>query len=113
MPDQRGEEKAIVRVHVSCSLCVRKSPNGCFRDIGGCKREMKPDVFARLFQQRSQARLIRFDEQVLPGASIASLNPRRWSLFETVLSSKDDQAFLEKMRLIATDGDGAKFYAII
>ena len=31
---------------------------------------MKPEVLARLFQQRSQSRLIRFDETLVPGTSL-------------------------------------------
>ncbi|HLA35432.1 MAG TPA: RNA-binding domain-containing protein, partial [Rhodocyclaceae bacterium] len=106
-PDQCGEEKIILRIDVPRSLFVHKSPNGYFRRIGSSKREMKPDVLARLFQQRSQVRLIRFDEQIVPGTSIDDLNPKRWNQFRTVISSKDDREFLEKMKLIAKDEDGA------
>jgi len=56
-------EKVIVRVDVPGSLFVHQSPGGYFRRIDSSKRQMKPDVLARLFQQRSQVRLIRFDEQ--------------------------------------------------
>jgi hypothetical protein len=62
------EEKTILRIDVPRSLFVLKSPNGYFRQIGSSKREMKPEVLARLFQQRSQAWLIRFDEQTAPCA---------------------------------------------
>lgn len=103
VPDQQGGEKAILCVDVPRSLFVHKSPNGYFRRIGSSKREMKPDVLARLFQQRSQARLIRFDEQIVPGTSVDDLNPKLWNRFRTVISPKDDHEFLEKMRLIARD----------
>ncbi|GAB6094512.1 ATP-binding protein [Desulfatiferula olefinivorans] len=105
LPDQQGGEKLIVRIDVPRSLFVHKSPNGYFRRIGSSRREMKPDVLARLFQQRSQARLIRFDEQTVPGTSINDLNPKLWNRFRTVISPKDDQEFLEKMKLIATEED--------
>lgn len=105
-PDQRGEEKSIIRVDVPRSLFVHKSPNGYFRRIGSSKREMTPDVLARLFQQRSQARIIRFDEQIVPGASMQDLNPNLWKRFRTAVSPKNDQEFLEKMKLIAGDEDG-------
>lgn len=106
VPDQHGDEKAIVRIDVPRSLFVHKSPNGYFCRIGSSKREMKPDILARLFQQRSQVRLIRFDEQIVPGTSVDDLNPKLWNPFRTVLSPGDDQEFLEKMKLIATDQDG-------
>lgn len=105
-PDQHGGEKAILRIDVPRSLFVHKSPNGYFRRIGSSKREMKPDILARLFQQRSQARLIRFDEQVVPGTKIDDLQPRLWNKFRTVISPKADQEFLEKMKLVTRDEDG-------
>ena len=40
-------------------------------------REVKPDYVARLFQQRSDARMIRFDEQTVAGVLMASEDPRR------------------------------------
>ena len=107
VPDQQVSEKTILRIDVPRSLFVHKSPNGYFRRIGSSKREMKPDVLARLFQQRSQARLIRFDEQTVPGTKIDDLNPKLWSRFRTVISPKADQEFLEKMKLVAEDEDGA------
>ena len=105
--DQKAEEKVILRIDVPRSLFVHKSPNGYFRRIGSSKREMKPDILARLFQQRSQARIIRFDEQIVPGTSLDDLNPKLWNRFRTVISPKDDQEFLEKMKLVARDEDGA------
>lgn len=107
VPDQQGDEKTILRIDVPRSLFVHKSPNGYFRRIGSSKREMKPDVLARLFQQRSQTRLIRFDEQTVPGTSVNDLNPKLWKSFRTVISPTADQEFLEKMKLIAKDEDGA------
>ncbi len=98
--DQRGDEKTILRIDLPRSLFVHKSPNGYFRRIGSSRREMKPDVLARLFQQRSQARLIRFDEQTVPGTKINGLDPELWNKFRTVISPREDLEFLEKMKLI-------------
>ena len=106
VPDHQGSEKTILRIDVPRSLFIHKSPNGYFRRLGSSKREMKPDVLARLFQQRSQVRLIRFDEQTVPGTVIDDLNPKLWSRFRTVISPKADQEFLEKMKLVAKDEDG-------
>ncbi len=106
IPDQQNSEKAILRIDVPRSLFVHKSPNGYFRRIGSFKREMKPDILARLFQQRSQSRLIRFDEQVVPGTRVDDLSPKLWNRFRTVISPKADQEFLEKMKLVSRDEDG-------
>ena len=106
VPTPSGDEKPIIRIDVPRSLFVHKSPNGYFRRIGSSKREMKPDALARLFQQRSQARLIRFDEQIVPGAHLDDLNPKLWDRFRTPLSPRDDHEFLEKLKLISRDEDG-------
>lgn len=106
VPDDLGQTQIILRIDVPRSLFVHKSPNGYFRRIGSSKREMTPDVLARLFQQRSQARIIRFDEQIVPGTTRQDLNPSLWARFRTVISPKDEQQFLEKMKLIADDEDG-------
>ncbi len=97
---QEEKEKVIIRIDVPRSLFVHQSPGGYFRRIGSSKRQMKPDMLARLFQQRSQARLIRFDEQAVPGARLDDLAPSLWNRFRTVISSHDDQEFLLKMKLI-------------
>lgn len=104
--DQQGNDKAILQIDVPRSLFVHKSPNGYFRRIGSSRREMSPDVLARLFQQRSQVRLIRFDEQTVPGTKLEDLNSKLWQRFRTPLSPEKDHEFLEKMKLIGTDADG-------
>jgi predicted HTH transcriptional regulator len=102
---ENGIETVIIRVDVPRSLFVHQSPGGYFRRIGSSKRQMKPDVLARLFQQRSQVRLIRFDEQTVPNATFDDLNPKLWKRFKTVISPTNDQEFLEKMRLISRDAE--------
>jgi ATP-dependent DNA helicase RecG len=63
LPDASGQMQPVIVVSVPKSLMVHKSPNGYFKRVAHAKREMTPDALARLFQQRSQTRLIRFDEQ--------------------------------------------------
>ncbi len=65
-----GSPKAVIVVDVPRSLWVHEAANGYFRRVGHAKRKLSPDALARLFQQRSQARLIRFEEQEVPGASL-------------------------------------------
>ena len=101
-----GREKAIIRVDVPRSLFVHRSPGGYFRRIGSSKRQMKPDMLARLFQQRSQTRLVRFDEQPVAQAAPEVLADRLWTRFRTVLSPAGDEEFLRKMKLVAEDEGG-------
>ena len=74
LPDATGETKVILKVDVPRSLFVHRSPGGYYFRQSGEKRELPPDLLARLFQQRSQARIIRFDEQVVPDTTPASLD---------------------------------------
>lgn len=62
LPDKTGQLQPVIIVKVPRSLMVHKSPNGYFKRSLDSKREMEPDVLARLFQQRSQTRIIRFEE---------------------------------------------------
>lgn len=78
-----GVERHIIQVDVPKSLMVHKSPNGYFHRIGSSKREMSPDVLFRLAQQKSQARIIRFDEQSVNSAYRSALKKHLWSKFRT------------------------------
>jgi len=101
-----GEERFIIRVDVPKSLHVHKSPGGYFWRIGDSKYEMPPEILARLFQQRSQARIIRFDEQSVNTTHRDVLDKTLWKKFKTPLSPKDDEEFLLKLKLLTKDDDG-------
>lgn len=66
LPNAQGLSQPVIVVEVPQSLWVHQSANGYFRRVGHAKRELPPDALARLFQQRSQARIIRFEEQDVP-----------------------------------------------
>lgn len=99
-------EKNIIRIDIPRSIFVHKSPEGYFYRIGSSKREMSPDVLARLFQQRTQNRLIRFDEQMVMNAGLDDLDKKLWERFKTPLSAQDDLEFLQKLKLLSFDEDG-------
>jgi predicted HTH transcriptional regulator len=106
LPASDGSERAVIRIDVPRSLFVHKSPNGYFHRIGSSKREMSPEHLARLFQQRSQVRIIRFDEQTVPDAPVECLDKKLWERFRTPLSPADDNEFLVKLKLLSPDMDG-------
>jgi len=106
VPCEDGIERAIIRIDVPRSLFVHKSPGGYFNRIGSSKREMPPDVLARLFQQRSQTCIIRFDEQAVVTATLDALERDLWIRFKTPLSPADDLEFLQKMKLLTQDEEG-------
>ncbi len=104
--DELGVERVIIRLDIPRSLHVHRSPGGYFHRIGSSKRQMPPEVLARLFQQRSQARLVRFDEQAVSHAPTSCLQPGLWGKFRTSFSPEDDTSFLLKLKLLTTDEDG-------
>jgi predicted HTH transcriptional regulator len=105
LPDSAGVLQPILKVEVPRSLFVHKSPCGYFYRQGSSKREMPTEVLARLLQQRSQARLISFDEQAVPGNTITDLDERLWRRF---LGSRtdDETTVLRKMKLLTKDEVG-------
>jgi hypothetical protein len=81
LPDAAGAPQPVVKIDVPRSLWVHKSANGYFHRLGSSRRELAPDHLARLFQQRSQVRIIRFDDQTVPvrrppGAALPRHHPQ-------------------------------------
>ena len=107
LPDNSGTPVPVVRIDVPRSLFVHRSPGGYFRRIGSSKREMSPEVLARLFQERSQTRMIRFDESPVPRSGPGDLD---YSLTRRFLREDSQEAVNEeaarKLRLVAEDEDG-------
>jgi len=103
-----GERLPVIRIDVSASLFVHRSPGGYLHRIGSAKREMQPDYLARLFQQRSQSRIIRFDEQAVPGATLDDLRDDLWQRFATPRSDTERQPLLDKLAMARVDADGVQ-----
>ena len=102
LPDAAGSLVAVIRIDIPRSLFVHRSPGGYFRRIGSSKREMSPEMLVRLFQERSQSRVIRFDESVVPGTTFGDLDDeltRRFLRRGGELAEDD----LRKLRVVAAD----------
>ena len=74
LENPKGRLVPVLRIDVERSLFVHKSPGGYFRRIGSSKREMNPETLARIFQERSQTRVIRFDESIVPSTAPSDLH---------------------------------------
>ena len=104
LPDSEGVPRPVLRVEVSPSLFVHESPGGFLHRVGSAKRRMEPDFLVRLHQQRSQSRLIRFDEQPLHDASFADLDGALIDRF-AVDGMRDDRETLAcKLGMAARSG---------
>jgi ATP-dependent DNA helicase RecG len=106
LPRSDGSSAPIIKIDIPKSLFVHESPNGHFYRIGSSKRKMTTEYIIRLGQQRSQARLIHFDEQAVPHATTEDLEPQLYQRFRTPLSGESDHEFLSKLRLITQDDQG-------
>lgn len=106
LPDSGGVDQPVLRVEVPPSLFVHESPGGYFHRVGSSKRRMPPDQLARLFQQRSQARLIRFDETPVPRAALADLDEALWRRFVTPRTTDAAEQLLSKLAMAAQDDAG-------
>ena len=107
LPDAAGTLVPVIRIDIARSLFVHKSPGGYFRRIGSSKREMAAELLARLFQERSQSRTIRFDESLVPRTEPGDLNyslTRRFLREDSIEESVTEEA-ARKLCLVADDED--------
>ena len=103
-----GRIVPIIRIEVPRSLFVHESPGGYYRRLGSSKRKMTPEALARLLQERSQSRLIRFDETVVPGTTPGDLDyalTRRFLREERAEQGVTEDA-ARKLRVVANDDRG-------
>lgn len=105
LPDSAGTERNVIKVEIPRSLFVHESPGGYFRRQGSSKRKIPPDYLARLFQQRSQARLIRFEEQPVPRSGMDDLSEPLWRE-HTTRSDDPPETVLLKRSLLSKEEDG-------
>lgn len=105
LPDSEGRLLPVIQVVVPRSLFVHESPGGYYGRIGSSKRKLAPEVLARLFQERSQSRVIRFDETPVPGSSPDDIDSE---LAHRFLRQDADVTLtaLRKLGVVANDEDG-------
>lgn len=106
LPVPGTEGVPVLRVDVTPSLFVHQSPGGYFHRVGSAKRPLPPDELARLFQQRSQSRLIRFDETPVPGAPLSALSEGLWRRFCPPQSQDSPEVLLGKLGMAREDHEG-------
>lgn len=106
VPDSVGNPAPVLKVDIPRSLYVHESPNGYFHRIGSSKRKMSTDYIIRLGQQRSQTRLIRYDEQPVVQAPVDELDQALYQRFRTARTRDSDLDFLQKIGLAAFDDEG-------
>ena len=100
----RIDNKNLLKIEVPRSLFVHKTANGYFMRQGSSKREMPTEQLPRLFQTRSQARIIAFDEQFVPNTHKETLREPLYQRFLTEGAAEDEtDDLLLKRRLLVKD----------
>ena len=100
----RIDDKNLLKIEVPRSLFVHKTSNGYFIRQGSSKREMPTEQLARLFQSRSQARIIAFDEQFVPNTNKDTLKRDLYARFITEGATADAvEDLLLKRRLLVKE----------
>jgi predicted HTH transcriptional regulator len=105
LPDRNGTLVPVIRVDVSRSLFVHQSAGGFYQRIGSSKRKLAVEALTRLLQERSQTRVIRFDESPVPRTSPGDLDMPRAARFLRA-GTGATEADLRKLRLIVDDEEG-------
>lgn len=107
LPDERGNLVAVLRIDAPRSLFVHRGPGGYLQRLGSSRRVLTSEQLARLFQQRSQTGLIRFDEQAVGAATLDDLEPALWKRFFDRPSEDGPEGRLSKLGLVRRDEAGA------
>ncbi len=104
LSDFDGGLRTVIEVVVPRSLFVHESPGGYFWRIGSSKRKLPAEVLTRLLQERSQSRVIRFDETPIPRSKPADLDSKLVGRFLAPRVEVTETG-LQKLRLVANDDE--------
>ena len=108
LPDASGREQPVIRIEVQPSLFVHEGPGGYLHRVGSSKRRMEPDYLVRLHQQRSQSRLVRFDEQPVHSALFGELDPDSIDRFRIEGIQDDIETLARKLGMLGRSRDGER-----
>jgi predicted HTH transcriptional regulator len=103
LPANDGSSRPVLCVEVGRSVFVHESPGGYLHRVGSSKRRMEPDHLARLFQQRAESRVLRFDEQVVAKAEIGDLDAALVDRFQPPRTKDAREVLLRKLAMAAED----------
>ena len=106
LPTREGEDVAVIKVEIPRSLFLHRSPGGFLHRVADEKRSMSTEYLTRMVLQRSQTRLIRFDEHVVDSARLEDLDQDLWERFRTPRSDDDPGTFLRKLGMAGPDEHG-------
>ncbi len=106
LPDSALTEQPVLRVEVLPGLFVHASPGGFLHRVGSARVPMAPNQLERLFQQRGQFGLRRFDETPVVEAPMQALEESLWRRFVSNRMPDSAEVQLRRLALVAPDQNG-------
>ena len=104
LPGSDGSRVAVVCVELERGLFVHRSPGGFYTRTGSSKRRMSSELLGRLYQARSQSRMIRFDESPVPKATVDDMDRTLATQFlRTGDDEQNDPAAMTKLGIVTDD----------
>jgi len=104
LPDNNGELQTVIHAEVPRSIMVHSCGGRYYQRVGSTKRELTQDALGRLFQQRSQSRLIRFDENPVYESNLTDIDSSLKARFLKPTTAEREQ--LHKLHLLAKNDAG-------
>ncbi len=105
LPDELGQLVALLLIRIEKSLYVHQAPDGFFYRVGSRAQPISTDFVLRLHQERSMAKIKRFEELPMPQSSAGDLAETLWRRFVSN-REEDPKAALIKRDLLVVNTDG-------
>ncbi len=103
--EKMADGKLVLLVQVPEGYSAHRTQNGAYVRVGAAKRLMSSDEYLRLSQQRSQARFLWFDKQLVPNTGNKTLAQDLWKLLLSSRGAAEPEPALRKLALLG-DEDG-------
>ncbi len=105
------KDKFVLLVEVPAGDTVHDSPGGQYIRVGSSKRLMERDEYLRLAQQRSQARFLWFDKQLVPKTGVGQFSANLWKPLLSSENAAEPIVGLHKLALLG--GEHGHFKATV
>ena len=103
LPSDAVGELPVVKVDVSRSLFVHRSPGGYLHRVGSEKRAMSTEYLGRMLAERARTGSRRFDEELVASASADDIERELAERFRTARSSSDWASYLGNLHMAGPD----------
>ena len=106
LPNEAGDLLPVLLVRIEKSLYVHQAPDGFFYRVGSRAQPMATDFVLRLYQERSLAKIKRFEELPVPRSSAVDLSAPFWQRFVSNREENVESALLKRdLLVVSIDGD--------